>query len=378
MQTIKRVPVIALPTVVWACAAIADGAGEDRKQLHHLPAAETPRFEVTDRVWPEKPGDAHVCLWKDDKLCALSITIDDNCAPDHPWWIEQGKKYGWHFTWFVITGRADTGGYWGTWEGWREMRRLGHDVQSHTVTHLHFKDEGQAEDDIKDIDDEYAISVRHIEENLKDHRCMALAYPGGKNSQLNERDIAARYFIGARGVVGHINKANQIDYLDTSSVGGINIGGAPWSEFNNLLDPALYRGRGYRGWYCTHFHGVKEDRRRELGEKFEYIKQREDQVWVGLFREVVMYGQQRDTARLKTLDSKSQEIRFNLSDDMDDTLFDFPLTVKVHLPDNWRTVRATQAGAPVEVSRLEQDGSRFALIQVIPDRGDITLTDRVK
>ncbi len=378
MQTWKPMLIVTLSIVGWACAAVAGEAGPERKQHHHLPPVETPRFEVTDRVWPERPGDAHVCLWKDDRLCALSITIDDNCAPDHAWWIEQGKKYGWKFTWFVITERAGTGGYWGTWDGWTNLRQLGHDVQSHTVTHLHFGDEGRTDDEIKDIDTEYAVSIRQIEENLKGHRCAVLAYPGGKNSHLNDREVAAKYYIGARGTVGHINRANQIDYLNTSSIGGINIGGAPWSEFNNLLDPAQYRGRGYRGWYCTHFHGVKEDRRQELSEKLDYIKQREDQVWVGLFREVVMYGQQRDTAKLKMLDSRNGEIRFIPSDDMDDTLFDFPLTIKVRLPDGWKTVRATQAGVPVEVCLSEHDGGRFALVQAVPDKGEVALLDQKK
>lgn len=378
MHTSKPTLIVTLSIVGCATAAVAGEAGSNRKQLRHLPAAEAPRFEVTDRVWPERPGDARVCLWKDDKLCALSITIDDNCAPDHAWWIEQGKKYGWQFTWFVITERAGTGGYWGTWDGWQKIRQLGHDVQSHTVTHLHFKDEGRPDAEIKDIDTEYAISIRQIEENLGSHRCVALAYPGGKNSHLNDREVAAKYFIAARGTVGHINRANQIDYLNTSSIGGINIGGAPWSEFNNLLDPALYRGRGYRGWYCTHFHGVKEDRRGELSEKFDYIKKREDQVWIGLFREVVMYGQQRDTAKLQMLDSPAGEIRFALSDDMDDTLFDFPLTTKVRLPNGWKAASATQAGAPVELSIAEHDDGRFALIQAVPDKGEVVLSDRAE
>ena len=103
----------------------ANGSEKDGTQLHHLPPAESPRFTLTDRVWPEHPGDAHVCLWKDDKLCALSITIDDNCAPDHPWWIEQGKRFNWRFTWFIITERVGTGSYWGNWDDWKRIQQLG-------------------------------------------------------------------------------------------------------------------------------------------------------------------------------------------------------------------------------------------------------------
>ena len=75
------------------------------------------------------------------------------------------------------------------------------------------------------------------------------------------------------------------------------------------------------------------------------------------------------------LDSPAAEIRFTLSDDMDDTLFDFPLTVKVRLTDDWEAVSATQAGAPVEVSMSEHDGGHFALVQAVPDKGEVVVTN---
>ena len=76
-----------------------------RKQLRTLPPApKQGRFPMSyERVWPEKAGQAHVCLWADDKYAAVSIPIDDNCQPDHDWWIAQGAKHGFRFTWFVIT-----------------------------------------------------------------------------------------------------------------------------------------------------------------------------------------------------------------------------------------------------------------------------------
>ncbi len=54
-------------------------AGEG-KQLGSLPRCESPRFELTERVWPAEVHKPHVCLWKDDALAAVSITVDDNTA----------------------------------------------------------------------------------------------------------------------------------------------------------------------------------------------------------------------------------------------------------------------------------------------------------
>lgn len=367
-----RVTITALS--LYACTAPVRADNPVGRQLHNLPEAEKPRFEITDRVWPENPGEADICLWKDDKLCAVSFTIDDNSAPDHEWWSEQARKYGFKVTWFVITGRADTGGYWGTWQGWQKLHDEGHDIQSHTVTHLGFV--GKPQEDVPDVDSDYGVSIDHLEANVPGNRCIVLAYPGGGNSHMNDRATAEKYFIGARGTTGHINKANRIDYMSTSSLGGginLSTNQAPWSRFESLLDPSLNRGQNYRGWCCSHFHGVKEEVRPGVERQFQVLKELAADVWIGLFREVVLYGQERDTARLATVPRDGNEIRFSLSDDMDDKLFDFPLTVKVRLPDEWQTVSAIQNGKATEARLIEKDGGRYALVQAIPDRGEVTL-----
>lgn len=328
-------------------------------------APEKPRFELTDRTWPAQPGEAAICLWAGDKLAALSITIDDNIAPDHDWWSEQGQKYGWHFTWFVITERVGAGNaFFGTWDGFARLRALGHDVQSHTRTHLH--------DDAMSIADEYRLPVADIENNLKDTKVLTLAYPGGAKSARNDRKVAAQYYIAARGGRGFPNAANQIDYLQTSSVSGmcVDTPKTPWADLKNVLDP---KSRSYRGWYCTHYHGVKPETREGVLKNFDFVKAHENDIWVGLFREVVLYGQERDTATLRSLGSGDDGIRLNLEDRMDDSLFAYPLTLKVRLPDAWTGVGATQNGRAVPAVRIVHEGAPFALVQAVPDRGEIVL-----
>jgi hypothetical protein len=105
-----------------------------------------------------------------------------------------------------------------------------------------------------------------------------------------------------------------------------------------------------------------------------HLASRKDEIWVGLFREVACYGMERDTAHLDVTKSTGAEIRFTLSDDMDDALFDYPLTVKVRLPDAWEAVKATQSAEPVDVRIVEHEGARFGLAEVVPDRGEVVLS----
>jgi len=351
-----------------------------RKQLRTLTSApKEGRFEMSyDRVWPEKPGQAHVCLWPDDKYAAVSITIDDNCQPDHAWWIEQGEKYGFRFTWFAITGGIGkpTRSFLGRWEDFRKLRELGHDVQSHTVSH--HKDDAERQDE--EVRAEYHDSQKHVEENLPGTQAVCMAYPWGSGKD----DIAAEHYIACRGVHGVPNRANRINYMRT---GSCNI----HPETVDMLLTGehasvawLSRPVHRRAWLAPVYHYVRAGRTKEekdatqarVAEQLAHLASKKDDIWVGVFREVACYGMERDTARLEVTRNATDEIRFSLSDDMDDTLFAFPLTIKVRLPNEWRGVAATQGGAAAETRIVEHEKTRFALVKAIPDRGEVHLVPK--
>jgi peptidoglycan/xylan/chitin deacetylase (PgdA/CDA1 family) len=344
--------------------------GQDN-QLHNLPPTEKPRFAITDRDWPRDPGQASICLWKDDKLAAASITIDDNNAPDQPWWLTQGDKYGFKFTWFVISGRVGTGNQWGTWETFQQLREKGHDVQSHTTTH--FNPDVKRNQETEAI---YKEAIDDIEKGVPGDKVLTLAYPGGPNAK-NDVALAAKYYTACRGTRGVLNAANTVNYIETNSVGnGLPTDGKNWATVQFLTDP---KSKYFRGWGCMHFHGLENPKEPEkaakvTGEKIlQYLADHKDEFWVGTFTEVTSYGQERDTAKLTTKrDGKA--IKLSITDQMDDSLFTTPLTVKLRLDPSWGNVTAKQGNTAVEVQVIEKNGAKFALVQVIPDKGEMTVS----
>ena len=66
-------------------------------------------------------------------------------------------------------------------------------------------------------------------------------------------------------------------------------------------------------------------------------------------------------------------IEMTLTDEMDDMLYDVPLTVKIRLPDGWANLTAEQAGRPMPVSLVSRENARYALVDAVPDRGRIVL-----
>ncbi|CAN5800237.1 hypothetical protein BH09VER1_BH09VER1_48740 [soil metagenome] len=447
---------------------------KNRFNLPETPAQ--PRFKVTDQVWPQKPGEADLCLWHDDKLAALSLGVDDNNAGDIDWWKEQAQLHNFRVTWFVITGRVDHNRSVGYWKQFNELQQLGHDIQSHSVTHLHMLDldwgtpawnyakasaalppppprtaSGEGADPAQPqpagqgtsapksapaksatstpapsppsdgfilptapppaadsapspaapaappvrsryhpspslltlnpeqiatgILWEYQQSKAQIEQHMPDKLCSVLAYPGGGFTKYNDRTIAAKIYRTGRGARGAPNAANQIDYLSTSAMSSwtFEAGKFPWGNVNNILDPALYNGRYYRGWLVLFSHQANKPL---LEQTFKFIDDHREKLWIGLYADVAKYGQERDTATLKVDSSDPNKITLLLTDEMDDTYFNYPLTIKVRLPDPWKTPTATQAGKTVEVKLITHENSPYALVQATPDAGPITLTNQ--
>ena len=374
--------------ILFAVLACTARAGE---QLLNLPPSpKGGRFVVPhELVWPEKPGEADICLWADDKIAACCITIDDNCQPDHAWWLRLADELGIKLTWFVITdgvvkNGSRKGTFPGCWEEWQLLANAGHSIQSHTTNHRSDPPEKNRTPDTKLLTEEelsalYRDSLAVINENITNNFACCVAYPSGDAHP----DVLAKHAIAARGVYGVPSCANAINYICT------NKGAGDPGYIDMVLDgtsergPAWIRGKKElkRGLNIVLYHyvhaGRSEEARAENAAKSEaevrHIASQKDRLWIDTFDRVMKYGQERDSASLRVIENTPRKMAFVVEDRMDDKFFDVPLTVKVRLSDVWKTVEAAQGGKTVEARIVEHDGARFALVPVVPDRGEVTL-----
>ena len=356
----------------------ADDAPDTR--LRTLGKAERPRFEIPEITWPAAPGEAEICLWKDDRYAAISITIDDNCRPDHDWWLAQAEKHGFKLTWFVITDRVDgrNKGFDGTWADWQRLADAGHSIQSHTTNHRAAK-KGEPPIPDEDLHAMYRDSLAAINAHVTNNVACCIAYPRGEP----HREIAARYAIACRGVYGAPSEVDKVDYLNVNEgnyeQGYINVLLGETADEPKWLNKADRRFR--RGWCAVLHHLVHHGKTpEEIARSVDYYERKlanlaayKDRIWIDTFPAVAKYGQERDTATLKTVSSDAKRIVLSLADRMDDTLFDEPLTIKVRLPDGWRGVRATQGGKSAAAVFVEHEGVPYALVDAVPDRGEIVV-----
>jgi len=365
-----------------------------------------PRFEITDLVWPTKPGEASVCLWEDDKLAAMSLGVDDNCAFDLPYWKELSKKYGGlNITWNLITGNVDGAitlgriGMSGKWDTWQQMLNEGFHIASHSVTHNH---DPVPADGWPGPEWEAAESIHQIDSHLPGHRTRIYAYPGSGVHAFGVprgliktayRPALVKYFVGARGAGAEaLNAANMIDYFDIHS----STGSVPYlldpnppsqlvksQNLNHLFaaDPKDPYHKYYRGWATIFIHFINNGKTFDTdpytiayAKVLQFYSDNRDKLWTGFIDDVALYGQERDMASIRTDEASDAKIVFTLTSKMEPTIFDYPLTVKVRLPDGWANGVAQVKDQSLPVKVINHDGANYALVKVAPDRGPVTLT----
>ena len=337
---------------------------------------DSPRFEVRDIEWPEKEGQASICLWADDKLAAFSFGVDDNNPGDVNWWLEQCQACNLHMTWYLVTNRIGDGQGLSPWSLWKKVLDAGHALESHSVTHLAAADQP----DWKGLDWEYGQSLKDIEAGVPGCRVLCLAYPGGANGSKNDPGVARKYYLAARLFGPGPNGANTVDYYrvfsdakaDVSSGSGDGSDLKP-NNYNNILLANGPHKRLYRGWAHAYMHGVMpNESKQEALKVLNWYKEHSDLLWAGLMRDVARYGQEREGASLVVDENTPTKIAFTLTDKLDER-FDYPLTIKVKIPAAWKTVQATQQDKGVEARMVEHQDSKFVLVKAVPDKGQVLI-----
>ena len=352
--------------------SLAAEAGEQMKILPPCGKGKTRFVAPTDLVWPEKPGEADVCLWKDDKFAATCVTIDDNCRPDHDWWLKLTDELGFKVTWFVITDNVvakKNPGFSGTWSDWQRLADAGHSIQSHTTNHKSQK-KGQPPLTDEELHAMYRDSLAAINANVTNNFACTIAYPCGEAHE----EILAQYAIGARGVYGVPSAAGSINYRCTNKGSGEPAMTDMILEGTSERGPKWVRGKKElkRGlniilYHFVHAGKTEADREKNAAgaeREMRELASHKDRLWIARFDDVMKYGQERDTATVKS-ERKGDTLVVSVTDRMDDTLFDYPLTVKVRLPDAWKSVKGGRF--------ITHDGKPYALVDIVPDRQPVTL-----
>ncbi len=377
------------------------------RNLSDIPAQ--PRFPLAGKDWPQKPGDASVCLWEDDKVAALSFLLWGGLAPSLAAAEELIKtKYpAARFSSSLIAGYIEHPSLHpgvssdqpdpAAWMAQKNAFSQGITFLSQSMT---WNVDPVYEDGWPGPAWECAESIHSIDSHIAGNRTRVLVAPGAYMGPFNVsktwRPVVAQYFCAEMGGLNAgINPANQVDYFNITGVGCqsmAQIKADPTVDndpnptdksFYNVLnsDPANPFYKYYRGWIIPNCHVLSANTTTDpssilFGKALDFLQRHQDDIWSGGVDVVAIYGEERDAATVETTEATDAKITLKVTSKINPATFDYPLTVKVRLPAAWKALSAVQNGQPVFAQIVQHEGNAFGLVKIVPNQGLTSLQSK--
>ena len=319
-----------------------------------------------------------VCSWPDNRKAAVSITIDDGDYGSALTFNELFKKYDVHATEFLIPAAFEEKDE--AIKGWADLFAEGYiDIGNHSYDHtLRYNEYDTYTDEQLDYDVNASYDI--LKKSFPDADILSYATPWGQTNDKVTKVIEQNHY-AIRGVGGDIVESKK--WMNLFSLPSyVVVFGTTAEELNSITDEAISGG----DWFIQLHHAVGgEDspadalstNPKELEAHLEYLNARsqENDVWAGSFNDVVKYISERTKAKTTVLWTRKSSIGLSLTDSMEDNeLFDYPLTLKVYLPESWTgRVRVSQGSMHETCTIEEENGQKFVYIHAVPDGGNITV-----
>jgi peptidoglycan/xylan/chitin deacetylase (PgdA/CDA1 family) len=265
-----------------------------------------------------------------------------------------------------------------TWDDIRRLAAKGHEFASHTVTHprlavldevnMIYELEKSREEILEKLGPMHTFSFEGPY-GTEDERAVAYAlerYPATRNRMPEPfLDELNRW-----------NRRNPVSDADAEYVQWQRgpLSATPLEEMKSWIDTIA---GGDNVWLVLVFHGVdgvgwEAKPSAELREYFEYIKSKEDRIWVATFKDVTKYIRERMHAELD-VSRDNGAMTVELRHDLDASLYDLPLTLKTQAPSDWTAVRVTQDGREQRVNAVGTDNEHHILYDAVPNGSPVTL-----
>lgn len=301
--------------------------------------------------------------WSGFRQAAISYTFDDGCPNQFSIAIPMFNEFDFDLTLFTVTSWSPN------WNNLRDAAAQGHEIAGHTVTHPYLNQLTLAEQK-----DELKNSQDAINAQVTSQKCLTIAYPycvHGNDS------LCLEYYIAARACQGNIESKNPRSFLNISSIicgddGSVKTG----ADFNSRANSAATS----KGWCVYLIHGIDNasdgwspTSSTELRASLEYLDANRDKFWITTFLNAVLYIKERNAASVSELSLQENSISVQVTDTLDNEIYNYPITVRRTLPEGWPSATVTQGGKDVEYQTVTVDATKYIMFDAIPDSGDVII-----
>ncbi len=216
-----------------------------------------------------------------------------------------------------------------------------------------------------------------IIKNVPGEKAVSMAYPYCEPPGDAE---VLKYFIAGRICNEQINNKTPGNFAQIGA-NGVGAGGGNYTNdaagINAIADQAVSK----NGWAVYMHHGIGSDTHswaitnlNEMKKHLDYLDKNRGRIWAETFGNVARYIKERDAVSLVVKSSTDSKITISLSDNLTDSIFNYPLTIRRLLPDGWTTATVLQMGKPVVDSVVTIDSKKYIMFHAVPDGGDIVIT----
>lgn len=306
--------------------------------------------------------------WPEFRQAAISFTFDD--VPTNPNQFNEAlpmfNAKGLKMTFYpVIDWMSDS-----TWPEVQNAALQGHEIGSHTVDHASLGGLTDAQQAA-----ELTNSQNVINAEVPNQKCVTIAYP---NCVVGDESLISQYYIAGRTCSGQINPSTPSDFMQISStVCGSQGSIQTLQDFTNKANATLNAG----GWYVYLIHAIDNDsgysplQSSALQASVNFFSANPDKYWVQTFGNVVRYIEERNAASVVESSSNDTSITVQVTDGLDDSIFNYPITLRRPMPANWPGVTITQNGSPVTAVIVPIGSTNYVMFDAVPDGGDVVLTE---
>lgn len=304
-----------------------------------------------------------VCTWGDCTEAAITFTFDDATSNQYSIAIPMFNEYGFKATFYPVINWSPN------WTKFKQAVDHGHEVGSHTMSHPYLDQLTYEEQDaeLKDSQDE-------INSKLSGQSCLTIAYSYCVPS---DDTITGKYYIAARHCQGYTEKTTPEDFLNISSIICRSQGSIKTTK--NFIDKSNVAAAA-KGWNVYLLHGIDSDGGYSplpsdtIRATLEYYDKNRAKYWVSSFVNVVRYIRERNAVSVQALDSNEDTLKVNVTDTLENSIYDYPVSIRCPLPEDWEYAQAFQEGDSIKTFVKEIDSEKYIVFNAVPDEGVVKIT----
>jgi len=285
--------------------------------------------------------------------------------------------------WDTVSGTPITSAQ-ASWQALLNNGRWG--LINHSMTHA-FTGTSDANGFTIDKDmlyNEIVTSGQVLRQVFPGQRVLTFAYPGfssvtnvhGKYPTMKDAvSLVTEHYIGARNYKGGVQSANKLIYSFTNGR-TLSGGGSDMEQIDlaangssaNILVFLMHQvwESGATG------NAIPVSAARKVIERVsDYVY--EGKVWSAHFEDALLYLTEAESAVVKS-EILDNGIALTVTDNVDNAVYNYPLTVKVKVSSDWAAVKLTQGERVTYALTKTENGETYAYVDVVPDGGEALVT----